>query len=257
MVQDRSIQYLFEQSESDSIYAEKRTTGKFTFNDEVVKVFPDMIRRSVPGYTTIVENIGNLAPVFAQENSNIYDLGSSLGAVSMVMRSAVKKTHCQIIAIDNSSAMVEKSREYLKAQEMMIESLLPIEVVEADITEYPYENASLFAMNFTMQFIPRESRLALLRRISESLLPNGALFLSEKIRFSDENAQERLNNLHLQFKRSQGYSELEIAQKRESLEDVMKIDTFEEHKARLLEAGFKEVYLWFQCLNFSSILAIK
>lgn len=254
---DRSIQYLFEQSEPDSIYAQKRPGGKFAFNEEVVKVFPDMIRRSASGYTTIVENIGNLAPVFAKENSQIYDLGSSLGAVSMVLRSAVKAPNVSIVAIDNSAAMVEKSREYLKAQEMMIESLLPIEVVEADITTYPYANASLFAMNFTLQFIPREKRLALLTKISESLLPGGALFLSEKLRFEDEREHEVLNNLHMQFKRSQGYSELEIAQKRESLEDVMKIDTFEEHKARLLEAGFSEVYLWFQCLNFSSILAIK
>ena len=254
---DRSIQYLFEQSELDSIYAQKRQCGKFSFNEEVVKVFPDMIRRSASGYTTIVENIGNLAPVFAQENSHIYDLGSSLGAVSMVLRNAVKTANTSIIAIDNSPAMVEKSREYLKAQEMMFESLLPIEVFEADITTFPYENASLFAMNFTLQFIPREKRLALLTKIADSLLPNGALFMSEKLRFSDEREHEVLNNLHMQFKRSQGYSELEIAQKRESLEDVMKIDTFKEHKARLLEAGFKEVYLWFQCINFSSILAIK
>lgn len=254
---DRSIQYLFEQSEPDSIYAEKRQCGKFTFNEEVVKVFPDMIRRSAAGYTTIVENIGNLAPLFAQENSTIYDLGSSLGAISMVLRNAVKTPNTTIVAIDNSKAMVEKSREYLKAQEMMIETLLPIEVVEADITTYPYENASLFAMNFTLQFIPRENRLALLTKIADSLLPGGALFMSEKLRFSDAKEHEMLNNLHVQFKRSQGYSELEIAQKRESLEDVMKIDSFEEHKARLMEAGFREVYLWFQCMNFSSILAIK
>ncbi len=254
---DRSIQYLFEQSESDSIYAQKRQTGKFTFNEEVVKVFPDMIRRSASGYTTIVENIGNLAPVFAQDNSTIYDLGSSLGAVSMVLRNSVKTANTRVVAIDNSRAMVEKSREYLKAQEMMFETLLPIEVVEADITTYPYKNASLFAMNFTLQFIPREKRLALLTKIATSLLPSGALFLSEKLRFEDIREHEVLNNLHMQFKRSQGYSELEIAQKRESLEDVMKIDTFEEHKARLLAAGFSEVYLWFQCLNFSSILAIK
>lgn len=254
---DRSIQYLFEQSESDSIYAQKRPCNRFTFNEEVVKVFPDMIRRSAAGYTTIVENIGNLAPLFAQENSKIYDLGSSLGAVSMVLRSAIKVPNTAIVAIDNSPAMVEKSREYLKAQEMMIESLLPIEVIEADITNYPFERASLFAMNFTLQFIKREERLTLLRKISDALLPGGALFLSEKLSFSDPKEHRMLNNLHIQFKRSQGYSELEIAQKRESLEDVMKIDTFEVHRARLLEAGFSEVYLWFQCMNFSSILAIK
>ncbi len=255
-MRDPSLSHLFSSSETDQIYSQKRACGKFTFNEEVVKVFPDMIRRSAAGYTSIVENIGHLAPIFAQENSKIYDLGSSLGAVSMVLRSAIKQPNCTIVAIDNSAAMVEKSQEYFKAQEMMVEELLPIEVVQADITEFDYEPASLFAMNFTLQFIPREERLALLSKIRTALLPGGALFMSEKLRFQDPKQQQFLNDLHIEFKRSNGYSELEIAQKRESLEDVMKIDTFEEHKARLLAAGFSEVYLWFQCINFASIVAV-
>lgn len=174
----------------------------------------------------------------------------------MVLRSAVTAHNCRVVAIDNSAAMVKKSREYFKAQEMMVESLLPIEVIEADIATFEYEPSSLVAMNFTLQFIPREQRLALLKRLQQSLRGGGALFLSEKLRFHDAKQHHFLNELHLEFKRANGYSELEIAQKRESLEDVMKIDTFEEHKARLLEAGFREVYLWFQCLNFASIIAI-
>ncbi len=256
-MKDRSIEFLFAQSAPDVIFAEKRDPSKFSFNEEVVKVFPDMIRRSAPGYTSIVENIGHLAPLFAQENSKIYDLGSSLGAVSMVLRSAIQIPNVSIVAIDQSEAMVEKSREYFKAQEMMIESLLPVEVIQADITAFPYEMASIFTLNFTLQFIPREARLQLLRNLYDHLLPGGVLFLSEKLRFNDQGQHEFLNHLHMQFKRAQGYSELEIAQKRESLEDVMKIDTFEEHKERLLAAGFDQVYLWFQSLNFASMMAIK
>ncbi len=247
---------LFLDCKKDDLFSVRREKGKFSFNEEVVSVFPDMIRRSVPGYTTIVENIGHLAPYFATENSHLYDLGSSLGAVSMVLRAAVNKANCRVIALDSSAAMVEKSKEYFKAQEMMVESLLPIEVVEADITEFEYENASLMTMNFTLQFIPPEKRLALLTKLRKGLNPGGALFLSEKLRLEDPEEHEFINALHLEFKRANGYSELEIAQKRDSLVDVMKINTFSEHRERLLAAGFSKVYLWSRTLNFGSILAI-
>ncbi len=247
---------LFEKSAPDQIYSKERPQGHFTFNEEVVRVFPDMIRRSAAGYSTIVENIGHLAPSFVKEGTTLYDLGSSLGAVSMVLRASVERPNCRVVAIDNSEAMVEKSREYFRAQEMMVESLLPIEVIQADITQFEYEESSLIAMNFTLQFIEREKRLALLKKLRSSLVEGGALFLSEKLRFSDDRCERFLNDLHIEFKRSHGYSELEIAQKRESLEEVMRIDTFEEHRERLLEAGFSEVYLWFQCLNFASMIAV-
>ena len=228
----------------------------FVFNEDVAKVFPDMIKRSVPGYPTIVENLGVLAAQFAQPHSTLYDLGCSLGAVTQALRRHVKTDNCRVIAVDNSHAMVERCREYLHAQDAMFQELLPVEVIEADILALDFQPASLVALNFTLQFVAPQQRLALLTRIRQALLPGGALILSEKLCFTDEADQKLLNQLHLAFKRANGYSELEIAEKRSAIENVMKPDSLEQHRERLLAAGFSRVVPWFQCLNFASLIAL-
>lgn len=228
----------------------------FVFNEDVVRVFPDMIKRSVPGYPTIVENIGVIAAQFAQASTCLYDLGCSLGAVTQALRRHVSQNNCQVIAVDNSSAMVERCREYLHAQDSMFQELLPVEVIEADILALEFQPSSLVALNFTLQFIAPEQRPALLGRIHQALVPGGALILSEKLRFEDDGEQQLLTDLHVAFKRANGYSELEIAQKRSAIENVMKPDSLETHRQRLLEAGFSKVVPWFQCLNFASLIAL-
>ena len=228
----------------------------FVFNEDVVRVFPDMIKRSVPGYPTIVENIGVLAGQFAEAHTTLYDLGASLGAVTQALRRHVKADGCQVIAVDNSPAMVERCREYLHAQDAMFQELLPVQVIEADILALDLHPTSLVTLNFTLQFIPPERRLELLTRIRQALLPGGALILSEKLRFEDAAEHELLTQLHVAFKRANGYSDLEIAQKRSAIENVMKPDSLEEHRERLLAAGFSKVVPWFQCLNFASLIAL-
>ena len=228
----------------------------FVFNEDVAKVFPDMIKRSVPGYPTIVENLGVLAAQFAQPHSALYDLGCSLGAVTQALRRHVRADDCRVIAVDNSPAMVERCSEYLHAQDSMFQELLPVEVLEADILTLDLQPASLVALNFTLQFVAPEQRLELLTRIRQALLPGGALILSEKLRFEDAAEHELLGELHLAFKRANGYSELEIAQKRSAIENVMKPDSLEQHRERLLAAGFSKVVPWFQCLNFASLIAL-
>jgi len=241
----------------DRIYATPQAqVSDFAFNEDVVKVFPDMIKRSVPGYPTIVENIGVLAARFAQPNTRLYDLGASLGAVTQALRRHVRTDGCRVLAVDNSAAMVERCREYLHAQDSMYQELLPVEVLEADILALEFQPTSLVAMNFTLQFVTREERQPLLARIHQALLPGGALILSEKLRFTDAAEHELLTDLHIDFKRANGYSELEIAQKRSALENVMRPDSLEEHRERLLAAGFSRVVPWFQCLNFASLIAL-
>lgn len=241
----------------DRIYATPQPqVSDFAFNEDVVRVFPDMIKRSVPGYPTIVENLGVLAAQFAQPGSALYDLGCSLGAVTQAMRRHVKSEGCRVIGVDNSAAMVTRCHEYLHAQDSMFQELLPYELIEGDILALDFQPASVVALNFTLQFIEPERRLELLTRIRQSLLPGGALILSEKLRFEDEAEQALLTDLHIAFKRANGYSELEIAQKRSALENVMKPDSLQQHRERLLAAGFRQVTPWFQCLNFASLMAL-
>lgn len=227
--------------------------GDFTFDESVAEVFPDMIQRSVPGYSNIITAIGMLAQRFVTEGSNVYDLGCSRGAGILSIRRNVQTHNIQIIGVDNSQPMVERCRTHLNAYH----SDVPVEILCDDIRNIEIQNASMVVLNFTLQFLPRADRLALLRKIYNGLNPNGILVISEKFTFENEAMNELLIELHHTFKRANGYSELEVSQKRTALENVMLTDSIETHKARLKEAGFEQVELWFQCFNFGSMVAVK
>ena len=227
--------------------------GDWTFDERVAEVFPDMIQRSVPGYSNIISMIGMLAERFVQPNSRVYDLGCSLGAATLSVRRNIHVPGCTIVAVDNSPAMVERCRRHIDA----FRADTPVDVLEADIRDIPIENASLVVLNFTLQFLEPAARLQLLSKIWQGLNPGGALVLSEKFSFADGEVGELLFNMHHDFKRANGYSELEISQKRSMLENVMLTDSVETHKARLKQAGFAHAELWFQCFNFGSLVALK
>ncbi len=241
-------------AQTDSIYASPRDTVEpFQFDEAVTEVFQDMIERSVPGYQTTLEMISLVARKFAQPHTKGYDLGSSLGASTLAMRHGMQLDGCQIIAVDNSEPMMSKFTELL---EESCEGI-PIKTLVDDIQNVEIKNASMVTLNFTLQFIAPQERLPLLTKIYDGMVPGGALVISEKITFPDAHEQELQTNLHHSFKRTKGYSELEVSQKRTSLENVLVPDTLEQHRQRLREAGFTQVYIWFQCFSFVSILAHK
>ena len=227
--------------------------GDWTFDERVAEVFPDMIQRSGPGYSNIISMIGMLAERFVQPGTQVYDLGCSLGAATLSVRRNIHHDNCKIIAIDNSPAMIERCRRHIDAYK----APTPVDVIEGDIRDIAIENASMVVLNFTLQFLEPSERQALLDKIYQGLNPGGALVLSEKFSFEDAKVGELLFNMHHDFKRANGYSELEISQKRSMLENVMLTDSVETHKARLHQAGFEHSELWFQCFNFGSLVALK
>jgi tRNA (cmo5U34)-methyltransferase len=238
----------------DSLYAEP--LGKingFTFDESVVSVFPDMLRRSVPGYQTIITQSGSLAEKYAQDNSNIYDLGCSLGATTIAMRNRVKAKNCTIIAIDNSAAMVAQFADILAKNP----GTPKVELIHGDMSALAFERASVVTINFTLQFIAPEQRQNLIDKIYQAMLPGAILILSEKICFEDSCQQALHTQMYHSFKRANGYSDLEISQKRTALENVLIADSLPTHKARLQQAGFSSSEVWFQCFNFASIMALK
>lgn len=238
----------------DDIYAQPHDQlGEFVFDARVANVFGDMIRRSVPGYATTISTIAELAARFVQPNSRVYDLGCSLGAASLAMRHAISASAVEIVAVDNSAAMVARCQQNVDADTAAV----PVKVQQGDILQLPIENASLVVLNFTLQFIALESRLALLKKACDGLRPGGKLLLSEKIVFPDAYLNELNIDLHHRFKQAHGYSDLEIAQKRSALENTLVPETVEQHKARLLAAGFARVDVWYQCFNFVSMIAVK
>ncbi|MCQ8103343.1 carboxy-S-adenosyl-L-methionine synthase CmoA [Methylomonas sp. SURF-2] len=238
----------------DSLYANPLgEITSFKFDDAVANVFPDMIQRSVPGYSAIISAIGLLAGRFSQPGSNCYDLGCSLGAASLAMRARITAADCRIVAIDNSEAMLERFKQNLPANS----SAPPIDILCADIRDVVIERASVVVLNFTLQFVPPADRLALLERIYRGLLPGGVLILSEKLAFEDVRQQALQVEMHHHFKKMQGYSDLEISQKRSALENVLLAESFRTHRSRLVAAGFASAEIWFQYFNFASMIALK
>ncbi len=232
-----------------------RRVGDFQFDDEVARVFPNMISRSVPGYGSILSMIEQLAERFVVTNSHVYDLGCSLGAATLLMRPRLPGD-CKIYAIDNSTAMVSRLREKLTSVDSNGGGAR-VEILETDMRDVQFSNASFVVLNFTLQFLPVAQRRDVLQRVYQGMLPGGALLVSEKLRFAQPEQQDWLTNLHLDFKRANGYSEMEIAQKRTALEQQLVPETMGEHIERLEAIGFSTIVPWFQCFNFASMLAVK
>ena len=240
-------------SDKDTLYLEGLPHDDFVFDDQVASVFPDMISRSVPGYSTIIAMIGTLAAEYATNGSVCYDLGCSLGAATLSMRHQIRADNCSIVAVDNSLAMVEGCREAISRDSGSI----PVEVLCEDVQDCEINNASIVVMNFTLQFIRPSERNVLIQRIYDGLRPGGLLILSEKIRFADSDLDALFIDMHHRFKEQQGYSKLEISRKRTALENVLVPETLSEHKERILGAGFSSYDIWFQCFNFASMVAVK
>lgn len=239
----------------DNLFAELRADkALFSFNDSVVDVFPDMIQRSVPGYSTVVRMTGVLAEQYAQPLTSIYDIGCSLGesirsAERALAGNSSSGQNYRLIGIDNSAAMIRRAQEQADPNSS-------IDWMEADALEVKFMPCSVVILNFTLQFIPVDQRLRLLKAIRAAMMPGGLLILSEKLTMSDPAMDKLMINLHHDFKRSQGYSELEIAQKRDAIENVLIPEAAQAHSDRLSEAGFSRSSIWFQCLNFASFIAI-
>ncbi|MBV1878177.1 MAG: carboxy-S-adenosyl-L-methionine synthase CmoA [Pseudomonadales bacterium] len=237
----------------DTVYSQPITqVNRFRFDATVADVFENMINRSVPGYPLILDLIGVLTEKYAMADTNCYDLGCSLGAATLRIRQHLPQS-CHLFGIDNSAAMVERCRANMARDH----SQASVAIIEQSLQQTKIENASIVVINFTLQFIPDAERQAVLQRIATGINPGGILILAEKISFNNIEKQDLMTDLHHEFKKYQGYSDLEIAQKRAALENVLVPNSEQEHLQRLRQAGFAESQLISRCLNFAAFLAIK
>ena len=241
----------------DKIYQSEDGSQPFRFNANVARVFPDMLRRSIPGYEASIEAIGALAARYVRPGTNCYDLGCSLGAASLAMRQGVDEPACRIVAVDSAPAMIERCRDIIAEDDRQNGRETQVDLVEDDIRNIEISNASMVVLNYTLQFVPPEDRDVLLRHIYDGMNPGGLLVLSEKVADEDPEMEKLLIELHHEHKRRHHYSELEIARKRAALENVLIPETVAEHRARLRHAGFARTAVWLRYFNFVSIVAIR
>lgn len=237
----------------DSIYSKLQEQVKdFTFNEDVAAVFDDMISRSVPLYADVQQATGLLAGLFARPGTSVYDLGCSTGTTIIEIGKRVPPS-VKLVGIDNSAPMLHQCRKKLAEAA----PALQVELQESDLAEADVSGASVVVLNYTLQFLPPAKREELLVRLYGQMLPGSVLVLSEKIKHQHPAVQEMMTSLYVGFKRAHGYSELEISQKRDALENVLVPFSLEQNIAMLQRAGFAFVEVFLKSLSFCSMAAIK
>lgn len=233
----------------DKIF-DKKIKKSFEFDDDVASVFDDMLSRSVPFYKEAQSLTKKMALLYIKNNTNLYDLGSSTATLLLEIERDCKKD-VKLIGIDNSKAMLK----YANKKIVLFNS--NVEVNEGDILEYDYTNASVILSNYTLQFIRPIQREKLIQKIYNSLNDDGVFIFSEKVIVEDKVLNKELIDIYYEFKKDQGYSEYEIMQKREALENVLIPYTVEENTKIIKDAGFKTCEVIFRWANFVTFIAKK
>lgn len=238
----------------DKIYAAPRDPiAPFEFNHQVVEVFNDMLGRSVPLYHESILRQAQIAAHCYQPGTCIYDLGCSNGNLGMALCREMGVRDFKLIAVDNSPPMLETFAQRLAD----IENSDRVQLEENDIRQVPLENASVVIINLTLQFLPVADRDALIHIIYQALAPGGVLLLTEKVVHENEKLNELEQDFYYRFKAENGYSQMEISQKREALENVLVPESLDAHRERLQNSGFAAIDVWLKWFNFASMLAVK
>lgn len=232
----------------DEVFKTK-PSKQFEFDAEVVSVFDDMISRSIPYYEEQLNLISHFASLYLPSGGRVYDVGSSTG--NTLFELYLKVSGVKMIGIDNSLAMIERSR--LKAQAYGY----PIEFVCEDFLEYDLLPCNVVLANYAMQFVRPMMRQAMLDKIYQALDSGGVFLMSEKVLSGDKVLERQMIERYYTYKASKGYSQSEITQKREALENVLIPYTQEENYQMLYKAGFKSVEILFKWVNFAIFLAKK
>jgi tRNA (cmo5U34)-methyltransferase len=241
---------------SDRIFVRPVTAADFVFDAQVSAVFDDMAERSVPGYREVIAMSGQLLASFLADGDTVCDLGCATGetivALSRQLQSQFPERRLDWLGLDSSPAMVEKARDKARLTQAG-----NCRFVVADIMEYDYPACGAFILHYTLQFIRPIQRQILLATLFQALKPGGALLLSEKVIVADRRLNREFIARYLDFKKRRGYSALEIAQKREALENILVPFSIEENLSMLRQAGFAEAAVFCQWFNFASFIAVK
>ena len=237
----------------DTLYATGAVEEDFTFNDRVAEVFDDMLTRSIPYYRTVIDGMAQLLACHLAPGSTLYDLGCSTGTTLLELARRLPDLGVQYIGIDNAPAMLDKARR----KSAMFNKNEVLHFHQADITCCPLPQAAGVICNYTLQFLRPLTRQPFVRRIYEALPAGGVFFVSEKTISHAGRLNRDFIEIYHAFKKKQGYSELEIAAKREALENILIPFSLKENIALLQEAGFEEIEPFFKWFNFTAIVALK
>jgi tRNA (cmo5U34)-methyltransferase len=233
----------------DKVFS-KEIEKSFQFDESVASVFDDMLQRSVPFYSENINLIVKIADKFLENGDQVVDLGCSTASLLLQIEREVKK-ELRLLGVDNSQPMLEQAERKIFALKSSIK------LQNGDILNIQLPKSKVIIMNYTLQFIRPIYREELLKNIFNSLEDGGILLLSEKIISCDSHFNKKLIDIYYDYKRSKGYSDYEISQKREALENVLVPYTERENIRLLKSVGFREVETVFKWANFSTFIAFN
>ncbi|MEA3369754.1 MAG: carboxy-S-adenosyl-L-methionine synthase CmoA [Campylobacterota bacterium] len=234
---------------NDKVFT-KPIKKQFEFDEEVAAVFDDMLERSVPFYKESQKITEFFALKNLKEEGVLYDLGCSTASLLLNIHRSLD-LNATLIGLDNSEAMLTQAKRKCEAYGAKID------VLNADILEYEYKEAEVFISNYTLQFIRPLVREELVKKIATSLKKDGVFIFSEKVISHHSKLNKDLIECYYDFKKEQGYSEYEIMQKREALENVLVPYSEEENIKMALNCGFSHCEVVFRWANFATFIAIK
>jgi tRNA (cmo5U34)-methyltransferase len=239
----------------DSLFSRpQKPVPPFEFNESVVQVFDDMLNRSVPCYGELIRRQAQLTAHHYRPGTRIYDLGCSTGNLGLAICAAMETGQSfELVGVDNSEPMIKVCRERMQS----LPAGARIDLRCCDIRELDMNNASVVILNLTLQFIPPEDRRDILSRIFRALAPGGVLLLTEKTVHPHAGLSQLQQDFYYRLKAEHGYSQMEISQKREALENVLIPETVETHMERLAQVGFRAVDIWLKWFNFAAFIALK
>jgi len=233
----------------DKVFTQK-ISKKFEFDEAVASVFDDMLSRSVPFYDEVRKLVISLILAEQKEGMKVLDLGSSTAKFLLDLHSKMEVA-MKLKGLDNSQAMLDRAEQKCQAFGANIE------LEFADMLEYDYGNEDVIVANYTLQFIRPMQRLELMKKLFEGLNDEGMFIFSEKVVFEDKVLDKQMIDIYYAYKKEQGYSEYEIAQKREALENVLIPFTIKENIQMCQDAGFRKIETVFQWANFVTFVVKK
>lgn len=223
---------------------------QFEFDEKVVRVFDDMVTRSVPYYLQNQELIFSILSAILPKNAKVLDLGCSTANTLLALS---KRDDLELFGLDNSDEMLKRAK--IKADDLGVK----INFYNQNIEDILSLNESFDAIicSYTLHFIRPLLRQELLNKIYKKLNKNGVFILCEKLLYDNKVLQKNIIDIYENYKENQGYSRYEIAQKRAALENVLIPFTYDENVNILKNANFKQIDCFFRWANFCSFIAFK
>ncbi|TAK61522.1 carboxy-S-adenosyl-L-methionine synthase CmoA [Methylobacter sp.] len=240
--------------DKDQVFKEAiQKTADFKFGTAVASVFDDMVNRSVPFYGEMQRMIAEQAADYAKSGTDVYDLGCATGTTLIGMNTSINED-IRFIGIDDSPEMLVKCQTKLEEAGFK----RPFELRVADLNQnVDISNASVAILCLTLQFVRPINRAKLLKCIFDGLHRGGVLILVEKILAEDGVFNRDFIKYYYNHKRRNNYSEMEISQKREALENILIPYKSTENITLLLDTGFAHCEVFFKWYNFVGLIAVK